>query len=203
MLTDQQIFSNKQSILPHFNSRRHPHLFATMQIDHLYTNLDLLGQQVRTTKIHSKDLQKLKEKTAQLTHELEVLHVLAKTAELLQSADPNENGNAKRFAPLKSRIQKMTRAIYNSGTEPVSERLRSLSHIHIETFLFLAASYTPLGIMRLDQNTFDCLMEIAPLYAQSWLPPGWIHRTEFQIAVTAGAGKGSEFKRSISHYTMH
>ncbi|KAI1576354.1 hypothetical protein PtrEW13061_010684 [Pyrenophora tritici-repentis] len=166
-----------------------------MHIDDLFTSLDLLGQQVRTTNLHSKDLQKLKENTAQLTHQLEALQELAKTAELLKSAESDQEGNAKRFAPSKSRMQKMIKAVYNTGTEPAPERLTSLSRMNIETFLFLAASYTPLGITRLDQNTFDCLVEIAPLYVRSWLPPGWLHRTEFQLAVTAGAGKGSEFKR--------
>jgi hypothetical protein len=174
-----------------------------MQIDHLSTNLDLLRQQVHTTNLRSTDLQKLKEKTTRLMHQLEVLQVLAKTAELLQDANSNEEGNAKRFAPSKSRMQKMIRAAHDTGTEPIPERLRTLSLLDIETFLFLAASYTPLGIMRLDQNAFDCLVELAPSYIQRWLSPGWLHRTEFQLAVTSGAGKGSDFKRSMSHYSVH
>jgi hypothetical protein len=174
-----------------------------MQIDHLSRNLDLLEQQVQTTNLHSTDLQKLKEKATRLMHQLEVLQVLAKTAELLQDANSDEEGNAKRFAPAKSRMQKMIRAAHNTGTDPIPERLRSLSLLDIETFLFLAASYTPLGIGRLDKNAFDCLVELAPSYVQRRLSPGWLHRTEFQLAVTSGAGKGSDFKRSMSHYSLH
>jgi len=149
------------------------------------------------------DLQRLKEKTARLTHELGVLEMLAKTAQLLKSAGPDEEGNAKRFAPPKSRMQKMIKAVYNSGTEPTLARFVELSLMDIETFLFVAASYTPLGITRLDENAFHCLLELTPQYVERWLPPGWLHRTEFQLAVTAGAGKGSKFKRSMCCCSMH
>jgi hypothetical protein len=184
-------------------SRRPYRLFAAMQIDNLYTKLDLIGQEVWTSNLQATDLQKLKEKTTRVARELEVLEVFANTLEWLRSADSVEKGCAKRSAAHRGRVQKMMKEVHNTGTDPTSERLARLHRMDMKTFLFIAASYTPLGIQRLDQNVFDCVVKLAPEYVQSWAPPGWHVRTEVQLAVTASAGKGSNFKRSMYYLPMH
>jgi hypothetical protein len=189
-------------ILTRLQSRRLHRLFAAMQIDDRHTKLDLIGQEVWTSNLQATDLQKLKEKATRFARELEVLEVFANTLEWLRSADSVEKGS-KRSAAHRGRVQKMMKEAHNTGTDPTSERLARLHDMDMKTFLFIAASYTPLGIKRLDQNVFDCVVKLAPQYVQSWAQPGWLHRTEFQLAVTASAGKGSEFKRSMYCFPMH
>jgi hypothetical protein len=174
-----------------------------MQIDDLCTKLDVIGQEVWTSNLQAIDLKKLKEKATRFARELEVLEVFANTLEWLRSADSVEKGCAKRSAAHRGRVQKMMKEVHSTSREPTQERFVRLHHMDMTTFLFIAASYTPLGIQRLDQNVFDCVMKLAPQYVQSWPPSGWLHRTEFQLAVTASTGKGSEFKRSIYYYPMH
>jgi hypothetical protein len=56
----------------------------------------------------------------------------------------------------------MMKEVHNAGTDLTSERLARLHDMDMKTFLFIAASYTPLGIQRLDQNVFDCVVKLAP-----------------------------------------
>jgi hypothetical protein len=132
-----------------------------MQIDNLYTKLDLIGQEVWTSNLQATDLQKLKEKATRVARELEVLEVFANTLEWLRSADSVEKGS-KRSAAHRGRVQKMMKEVHNTSTDPISERLAKLHNMDMKTFLFIAASYTPLGIQRLDQNVFDCVVKLAP-----------------------------------------
>jgi hypothetical protein len=61
--------------------RRPYRLFAAMQIDNLYTKLNLIRQEVWTSNLQAIDLQKLKEKTTQVARKLKVLEVFANTLE--------------------------------------------------------------------------------------------------------------------------
>lgn len=189
-------------VLTPLQSRRLYRLIAAMQIDNLYTKLDRIGQEVWTLNLPATELQKLKEKATQFARELEVLEVFAITLEWLRSADSVEKVS-KRSAAHRGRVQKMMKEVQNTNMDLTSERLARLRQMDMKTFLFVAASYTPLGIRRLDQNVFDCVMKLAPQYVQNWAPRGWLLRTEFQLAVTASAGKGSEFKRSMYCFPMH
>jgi hypothetical protein len=97
-----------------------------MQIDDLYTKLDLIRQEVWTSNLQATDLQKLKEKATRFARELEVLEVFANTLEWLRSADSVKKGCAKRSAAYRGRVQKMIKEVHNTGTDPTSERLARL-----------------------------------------------------------------------------
>jgi hypothetical protein len=75
-----------------------------------------------------------------------VLKVFANTLEWLQSANSVKKGCAKRSAAYRGRVQKIIKEVHNIGTDPTSERLARLHRMDIKTFLFIAATYTPLSI---------------------------------------------------------
>jgi len=79
----------------------------------------------------------------------------------------------------------------------------SLRALNCETFLLIAASYTPPDVAKLNRTEFDFLVAVAPEYLGE-LPPKWMFRKEIQLAVVAHAELGgmSKFKRSMHIHSL-
>jgi hypothetical protein len=170
-----------------------------MHIDQLRGHLTIIKEQIWTVNANEEDFKAIQEEVSQISRTLGVLEVFSDTARWLWKSDKAEKGYRKRSATHQNRVEKVIGKVYGDDTSP-EDRLVALSSLDTTTFMFVAASYTPQNLQRLDQKAFECLIDIAPRFvALHSSSSDWIHRKEFQVAVTSSAGSKSAFKRSTFH----
>jgi hypothetical protein len=166
-------------------------------VEWVFEELDLIAEHMWDISLDNSAFSSLKTKILKLSAQIAVHHALENTVTQLRDFGASSLTNAQ------SRIGKFLEALYggsdcpNSSDESRWEKLRSLD---CETFLLIAASYTPLDIAKMHRTEFDYLIENAPKYLHTQRPPPrWMFRKEFQMAVAAKAELAgmTQFKRSM------
>lgn len=166
----------------------HPH--------QLLANLSLVTEQLWQTSLGDTDLHSLKKMAAKLSSEVEVYETLTTTTRWLCEPNKKKEGYQKLCTAHKNRITKVLKDVHGDSQE-TDARIQALRQLDMKTLMFIGASYTVLGIKKMSQKTFECLIKVTPNYISiTSLPSEWILREEFRVAVTQSAKLGGSFKRS-------
>ncbi|GIJ92743.1 hypothetical protein Asppvi_002021 [Aspergillus pseudoviridinutans] len=152
-----------------------------MTVDQLIQALDQVSEQLWETSLDDPTFEILKARCSRLSAQVAVHHALQKTGRLiLKSALKDPLPNAQ------SRICKFFDALYSGEkTNSTSEsRWQQLRDLDCKTFLFIAVSYTPLDITKMNRTEFEYLVRNATKYLEKLsLPLDWIFRKEIQLAI--------------------
>lgn len=160
----------------------------------MFEQLGLIKKHLWNINLDNSVFSRLKTEISELSA---VHHTLESTVRQL-----HESGASTLTNP-QNRIEKFLEALFGASHQPSSankprwERLRSMDH---ETFLLIAASYTPLDVTKMPQTEFRFLIENASEYLHMKpLSPRWMFAREVQMAVAAKAELAGmeQFKRSL------
>ncbi|KAF2195973.1 hypothetical protein GQ43DRAFT_436395 [Delitschia confertaspora ATCC 74209] len=151
----------------------------------LLQNLDAISKDLWKLSLNKAVFESLKEKISTLSAQIAVHHVLDNlTSQLLDE----QSGST---LLIQNRLSKFIEVLYgtsdnaNLTTKPRWEELRSLD---CESFLFVAASYTPLEISKMHRVEFQYLIVHIPEYLRTKnLPRRWMFRREVQMALAEKA----------------
>jgi hypothetical protein len=173
-----------------------------MHANQLITILSQVKERIWTTNLGNTDLGMLKRLVTELSSELEVHGAFEKTTGWLCETNHERKGYKKLCAAYKNRIASTIKEVHGGGPNK-NDRFQALQRLGAIPFMFIAASYTAVDIKKMARRSFDRLTEVTPKYISTRsLPPGWILRTEFQVAVAQSAEIGGDFKRSTCSHSI-
>lgn len=153
-------------------------------------NLDSLSALVWRVTAQS-DFNVLSQKVSILSAQIAVHQALEPTSRHLRSVTV--------FPNAQSRLSKFMDTIYGVGE--VKERFQKLRQFDHATFLFIALSYTPLEITKMNRTEFEYLTQNASEFLQmKQLPPRWIFRDEVQVALASKSSleNATSFRKGLT-----
>jgi len=157
-------------------------------------SLDAISEQIWNDSLDDSAFDILAQKASWLSVQIAVHEVLQKTARHLLAQDPLGLMNAQ------SRLGKFIDTVYGKlDYEKFEARWQILRDMDCASFLFIAVSYTPLDISKMNRVEFDYLVSNASKFLRlRAIPPKWVFRKEIQITIAGKADleEAADFRRS-------
>lgn len=150
-------------------------------MDRLSALLDQASERVWEMDLDDGMSELLRARCSQLDAQIAVQQALRKTVSFVLENRTNSNAQ--------SRICKFLDTLYGNTKQinvnaNVDAKWQCLRGLDCETFLLIAASYTPLEVTKMSRTEFDYLIQNAASYAKSkFVPSTWIFRKEVQLAM--------------------
>lgn len=133
----------------------------------------------------------LAERLSTLQAEVAVHRALGATLRILQGAAP--------LTGAQTRLCKFMDAVYTPAKDmKKEERFQKLQSFAHEEFILVCISYTPVDLVKMSRNEFDCLLRlVSPFVRRKDFPRRWIFREEFQVSIATKAGlkRAAEFRK--------
>ena len=158
-------------------------------------SLNAISEQVWDDSLDDLAFDLLAQKVSRLSVQIAVHEVLQKTARHLRAPDSPALINAQ------SRVGKFIDTLYGKlDYEKFEARWQILQDMDCSSFLFIAVSYTPLDISKMNRIEFDYLVSnVSKFLRLRAITPKWVFRKEIQMAIAGKADleEAAEFRRSL------
>ncbi|KAK7967614.1 uncharacterized protein PG986_001891 [Apiospora aurea] len=151
--------------------------------------LDKLGSLVWNV---DSDYDTLHEKVSVISAQIAVHKVLETTVRHLRSDALTQT--------VQSRLSKFLETVH--GPEEAKGRFENLRNLDCQTFIFVAISFTPLDITKMNRTEFKYLIDNAAKFIRLKAPSQkWMFRDEIQLAIAAKASLKStiNFRKAYHH----
>jgi hypothetical protein len=157
--------------------------------------LDIISQQIWGDALDDAAFDTLRQRASRLLAQIAVHQVLQNTVRHLLGPQ-----NSAGLSNTQSRLGKFIDVLYGKPDNEKNEaRWQKLRDMDCATFLFIAVSYTPLDITKMNRTEFDYLVgNVSKFLHVKGLSPRWIFRKEIQLGIAAKAEleEAASFRRS-------